>query len=528
MQFPYVKDNPFRLLGLDTSALWSELAECASAAARRSVVGLPPEREALGSAELGSADNYDDLGHLVQGLFSDLELQTAYRWMWVPKVPSSVNPASLRALAQESKLQFPSSSSSRTLSMLCRWCEFAQSKDPQVLRSALGDLALMTRNSEHREFLKGLLVNEGLPESEAANCVTKAADRVVVALLQAASSDAVGFWTTGAIARAAALVHTISSADFSDQLVVRGMEPVVDYGDRVCLAVENGLPRLMRWVPTDPIAEPAKASELRVMAASLHARLPLVAASWHRAAGKAVSVLAAAVYEHATEHLQARNDVSGALALLQRLAELPLDREWSDRVNEDIGILQSIRPKGLFKMSGLTGCLVRRLLVWGAVALVAGIARMGCAPSHDTSLDTPAGETQTSTSTGPDELDYDVGSERAGDGLGVYDESGTHATDTYETWQSRRMRLEREHSELVAELMPVIQQAAEEYQELEKESEEIKIMRSLTDERDQDALRKLNARISRYNSRLRDLQRKLQPYEPKWKRLEAIEKALGM
>ena len=330
----YITENPFRIVGAGSGITQSELRRESDATARRANVGLfdPVPLE----SEFGSAD-VDGFASSVRALATDPVLRTVYRLMW-PIDKASIadlltsNTTSLRALPTEELNQN---------NFLNSWLGLLQDKSSSSVSRCLENWIEFYNDTLMDNRLKALIVLEdGLNDADAYECVLVAQDQVERHLLNRIASIAAQKWQAGKSKSATRMIGALLHSRLDENVQEQALDPMIEIGEDLAKTVEQisaGMPPFTLGSSTDP---PRQVVQLERLTSILAARHPIaggwedVVADWHTTLGWNMRAVAL--------ELNKNNDDVGALSVVNTALNVVRNDEIRNRLLEDRTRLEEI------------------------------------------------------------------------------------------------------------------------------------------------------------------------------------------
>ena len=335
---PYINDNPYRLLGIGSATLQSELQQAAEFADKSVKIGIPPTSGLM--QEFGAGLMSSCLER-VQVLGADSMERTISRLFWpfdYQRLPNFNG--TLADLLQSDSLESAPDFRILQLRFVITWIKYILQPSAQKVQEALDSFDNLCKVDAFYEFLEELLLNEGVEAAQANQIANHAPAMALDRLLMVFRRQAAQWWESGEIDAVTDLVRRLSEAGFEKEVLDKIFGDLVTCGEQEATRIRSLIQSFQGWHASQPPLQPTEVAKLHQAALALKEHVP-EAQGWLQVVEERVRQVVGAMRDQALEVASRAGDGPFALQILLHLQAFPLPVDLKQELASSAGRLHN-------------------------------------------------------------------------------------------------------------------------------------------------------------------------------------------
>jgi len=335
---PYINDNPFRLLGIGSATLQSELQQAAEFGDTSAKIGIPPTS---GLMQVFGAGLISQCLERVQALGADPMERTIYRLFWPFDYQRQPNfKGTLADLLQSDSLEADPDFRILQLRFVIAWIKYILQPSAQRVQEALDSFDNLCKVDAFYELLEQLLLKEGVSAEQAKHIANHAPAVALDRLLMVFRRQAAQWWESGAIGAVTDLVRLLSEAGFEKDVFDNILVDLVTCGEQEAARIRSLTQSFQGWNATQPPLQPAEVAKLHQAAVALKGHVP-AAQGWLQVVEDRVRQVVGAMRDQALDVASILRDGPFALQILLHLQAFPLPEDLKQELESASGRLHN-------------------------------------------------------------------------------------------------------------------------------------------------------------------------------------------
>lgn len=362
---PYITDNPYRLLGVGSSMLQTELRRKANNVKQRLNAGLDVEsslHDFFGSEDLIRCAD------IVKSLSSDVHKQITYKLLWPFMYSNSIFSDS--PIPEMSIFILPDIDEKNFIytqhCFLNAWYYFLIHSDSIHLDTALDQFNQLYNDEDCNEFLLKLLKieNNGVD----IEVIYDAQDKFISYLIETACGKCIKFWNSGSAVEALNLLKMILVSPFDNDIIDRILRNIIrPFWEKKAQNLESEISEFNRWhIESDITTILENAENLKLFAQVLDGRCSNTG-DWLLATQVQLDQIVENGIIKAKDIIRQNADYDAANILLTRLQKLSCSPELHQQIVDELSFQSKCLNKSDHNKNVYNGTLCEVTIATGRI-----------------------------------------------------------------------------------------------------------------------------------------------------------------